>query len=329
MRRYSVSVIAFFRERGILSVMTSSGKICFAHLPHRAVLSLTGEDVLSFLQGVITGEVEELPRQKWLYAALLTPQGKLLFDFLLQKESDDGGVVRLECERARRDELAKRLGFYRLRAKVEIAACEEDTVVVWREDGGTLPEGWDKEMGEERGVTGGPDPRLGALGERYIGDVDAMRAHLMKAGFQEVESHRYERYRMERGVGEGAADLAPEGIFPMEGNLDLLKGVDFHKGCFIGQEVVSRTWRKGTARKRLIPVVSEQELPESGSDIRVGEAHLGSLCSVMDGCGLALVRLDRLAAAGDTPVMAGDVQIMPQRPDWMPVNVFTVSQDGE
>src|SRR5690348_8047791 len=209
-------------------------------LQDRAIIALSGPDTRGFLQGLITNDVDELAPDKPLYAALLTPQGKILFDFLLVDGGE--GTVLVDCWAPARDALIKRLTLYRLRAKVEIAP-RNDLAVFASWDGDTLP-----------GLVFS-DPRLAALGRRSF----APNA----AGPGEYLAHR-----LALGIPE-AADLGSDKTFALDAGLDELHGVAFDKGCYIGQELTARMKHRGTARKRILPVESADKSPLSaGIELR-------------------------------------------------------------
>lgn len=253
----------------------------------RAVVALSGPDARSFLQGLITNDIDRLAPDKPVYAALLTPQGKILFDFLIV---DDGtGTILLDCPAASRDALIKRLSMYRLRAKVEIKP-RDDLAIFASWDGSALP---------------GPsfeDPRLAALGRRLIAPkADVERGYLA--------------HRLSLGVPE-AADFGSDKMFALDAGLDELHAIAFDKGCYVGQELTARMKHRGTARKRLLLVQSDTPLTLN-ADLRANGHSIGEIVSVYDTKGFALVRLDRLAEAGDAPVEADGKHVSIVKPDWL------------
>ncbi|MEG6508812.1 folate-binding protein YgfZ [Methyloligella sp. 2.7D] len=274
-------------------------------LDDRAVIAVSGEDASHFLQGLVTSNITHVSDGTAIYAALLIPQGKILFDFFIA--SDGKGGYLFDCLAEQAAELAKRLTFYKLRAKVEIAARPELRVAALF---GDVPEPLDL----PDGVIAFPDPRLAALGTRVILDADDFAALPGEAASQAD----YDSLRIAHGVPAGGQDFQYGGTFPHEALLDQLGGVDFTKGCFIGQEVVSRMEHRGTARKRIVPVSADADLPEPGTEISADGAPIGTLGSVSGRSGLALIRLDRAgdAISKDKPLMAGDVAISLAKPDW-------------
>ena len=243
----------------------ASGTI--AELKSRAVVAVTGPDWRTFLQGLISQDVETLQPGELRFAALLTPQGKLLFDlFILGRE--DGCWLDVAAEK--RDALVQRLALYRLRAKVEIAAVDARAWAVW--DGGSA---------------GAPDPRLATLGRRAYGEAPA--------GAAAADEAAYDAMRLKLGVPDAAKD-APDD-YPIEANLDLLNGIDFQKGCFVGQETTSRMKRRGMIKSRMLPIAFEGPAPAFGAEVLAGSLRAGEVRSGAEGRAMALLRLDRIEGA--------------------------------
>ena len=254
-------------------------------LGDRGVVSVSGEDAPEFLQGLLTNDVLGLAHGQARYAALLSPQGKILFDFLVVRI--EGGFY-LDCPADQAQALAKRLGFYRLRAKVVIADVSADHGIVC---GFALP----------IPPGGYGDPRHADLGWRMIVPL----ANVPEAG----DMAPYEARRIELGVPKGGVDFAFGDTFPHEANLDRLHGVDFTKGCYVGQEIVSRVEHRGLARKRIVPLLYHGEAPVLGTPVMAGDVVLGVMGSHAAGHGLAMLRLDRLAEAAGTQLTAGGVEV--------------------
>jgi tRNA-modifying protein YgfZ len=270
-------------------------------LSDRSVLRVAGPDARKLLQGVITNNLDRVQDGSAIHTGLLNPQGKILFDFFVVAEGD-GFLIEVAQDKAA--ELVKRLGFYRLRAKVEIAEAPEMKVAaVW---GGepSLPDG----------AIGFTDPRLPALGIRVLLPEDAAAAEF---GCTEAAEAGYHAMRIGLGVPEGGRDYSFGDAFPHDALFDQLNGVDFEKGCFVGQEVVARMQHRGTARKRIVPVKGDAPLV-TGANVEAGGLALGPIGSVDGASGLALLRLDRAeeALGRDTPLMAGSVKITLRRPDF-------------
>jgi folate-binding protein YgfZ len=280
-----------------------------ALLPERAVLRITGEDATRFLQGLVTSDVESIAAGNARFAALLTPQGKILFDFLaVAIASDDGGGFVLDAPRALEGELAQRLGFYKLRAKVEIARRPDLAVAAVLE--GAAPADFGLAYA---------DPRHEKLGTRIVLPVDGAEAALREAGFSLGESDEWQKKRIALGVPEGGQDFVYGDTFPHEADMDQLGGVDFKKGCFIGQEVVSRMEHRGSARTRVVPIAyAEHTAPLGGVEVKIGERAAGFLGSTANGRGFAKIRLDRVeeGLALNEKLSAGNIPITLVKPDW-------------
>ncbi|WP_332687065.1 CAF17-like 4Fe-4S cluster assembly/insertion protein YgfZ [Bosea sp. (in: a-proteobacteria)] len=253
-------------------------------LVDRGVIRVSGDDARDFLQNIVTNEMDEVTLERAGYGALLTPQGKIIGDFLVVAvPEEEGGGFLLDCPLLQTADLMKRLKLYKLRARVTLDDLGESAAVIASADGGKLP--------PDAGLVYA-DPRLPALGERAITDRDG--AHEIAGG----EMERYHAHRIGLGIPDGGRDFAYGDAFPHEALLDQLGGVSFKKGCFIGQEVVSRMQHRGTARSRIVPVVFSEGLnPEDGVEASAGGKPLGRVGSCANGRGLALLRLDRVADA--------------------------------
>ena len=283
-----------------------------AVLADRGVVGVTGADALKLLQGVITNDMELLSVRPAIHAALLTPQGKILFEFFVVKAPDG---FWLEAAADKTADLAKRLTLYRLRAKVDIKdrSAELRAFALW----GGEPEA----LAGAAGTLVFPDPRLPALGLRGLAPVPLevpLAPDLVAASRAlEVPAQVYHAHRIALGVPEGGKDYTFGDAFPHDADLDQLHGVSFAKGCFVGQEVVSRMQNRAQVRKRIVAIVGGAPLL-AGAEITAGAAVIGTVGSVAGRDALALVRLDRAAeaAAKGTPLMAGGVAIALHKPDW-------------
>jgi len=262
----------------------------FAELPSRALIAVGGADWRSFLQGQLTQDVETLATGEARLAALLTPQGRLLWDMFVVGR-DDG--CWLEVARAHREAIVQRLSLYRLRAKVEIAADETAVSALFD---GVPPEG------EHHFVR---DPRLPDLGWRGYGASAPAEAEI-------ADEADYDAWRLELGV-PGPADWGSDKTYPIEANFDLLGGIDFKKGCFVGQETTSRMKRRGQIKTRMLPIVFDGEAPAAGAEVLAGTLRAGEVCSGIDGRAMALLRLDRIG--GELTVDGWPVWV--ERPDWI------------
>ena len=259
-----------------------------ARLARRAAVRVAGPDWRPFLQGLLTQEVESLRPGEMRFGALLAPQGRLLFDLFVDCDGEES--ARLDVAAARRDELVQRLSLYRLRAKVEVAADPAPVFAArnGRQDG----EGWR------------PDPRLAALGFRRIGEI---------AETPNADEDAYDAWRLGLGVPDAAQDCKPDAAYPIEADFDLLNGIDFKKGCFVGQETTSRMKRRGQVKSRMLPIAFDGPAPAWGAEVLAGELRAGEVLSGRDGRAMALLRLDRIEGAALT-VDGRPVEVV--RPEW-------------
>ena len=291
-----------------------------ALLADRGVVRVAGEDAEKLLQGVITSDMELLSAQPAIHAALLTPQGKILFDFFVVKAP--GGFL-LETAADKAADLAKRLTMYKLRAKADIQDRSAEFRVLAAWGPASLS------VAEAGGTVVFPDPRLGALGWRGLAEARFASRVASAVGGLEVSPEAYHAHRIGLGVPEGGKDYAFGDAFPHEADLDQLNGVSFTKGCFVGQEVVSRMQNRANIRKRVVPVAGEAPLAP-GAEVKAGAAVIGAVGSVAGTQALALVRLDRAAEAmakGET-LTAGGVAITLRRPDWATFDLAPAATAG-
>jgi folate-binding protein YgfZ len=255
-----------------------------ARLASRAVIAVSGPDWRSFLQGLLTQDVETLAVGELRFAGLLTPQGKLLYD-LFVAGTEDGAL--LDVATAHRDAILARLTMYRLRAKADLAASDRPVIAVFG--------------GEASGPGLYADPRLPVLGARAYDD----RA-------TNADEDAYEAHRLALGV-PGPADWGSEANYPIEANFDLLAGIDFKKGCFVGQETTSRMKRRGTIKNRMLPITFEGAPPAFGSEVLAGDLRAGEVLGGREGRAMALLRLDRIDGAS-LNVDGRSVRV--ERPEW-------------
>ncbi len=280
-----------------------------ALLPDRGVVKVTGDDARQFLNGLITNDMDEVGPGRPRFAALLTPQGKIIVDFFVaEAEPDDGGGFFLDCPRALAPALKDKLNFYKLRAKVTVDDLSTELGVMALWDGAAL---------SEFGLSYA-DPRLPALGSRTILPPDLVAEAAADLGATLTDAEAYNAHRVALGVPRGGEDFIYGDTFPHEADMDQLAGVDFNKGCYVGQEVVSRVEHRSSARSRVVPVAYEFA-PLSGLPVMAGEKEVGTLMSAVKGRGLALVRLDRVAdaLAAGTPLLCGNLPIHMVKPDWV------------
>ncbi|HEX2842025.1 folate-binding protein [Hyphomicrobium sp.] len=287
--------------------MTAATNPGMTVLADRGVVSVTGGDAGKLLGGLITNDMAALDTEPAMYAALLSPQGKILFDFLVVK-TDDGFL--LDVARDKAGELAKRLSMYKLRSDVAIRDVSDTFVVgaLWGEDAAS--------RGGNSGAYEFPDPRLSTLGLRILADAKLASDVPVATNGDVAPEEAYHTRRIALGVPEGGKDFVFGDTFPHEALLDQLHGVSFTKGCFVGQEVVSRMQHRATVRKRVVPVVADAALPVGHEPILVGEVEIGRLGSVAGGRGLALLRLDRVAEAqrAGTPIAVGGLPLRVEVP---------------
>jgi folate-binding protein YgfZ len=270
-----------------------------ALLTDRGVLRVTGEPARHFLHNLVTANIETLTPGHARYAALLTPQGKILADFfVVEAPAADGGGFFIDAPKALVPDLAQKLTFYKLRAKVTIEPLDALSVLA----------AWDGIGATEYGLDY-RDPRLPALGQRVLLPAEVAKEAVADLGAALVDESTYEAHRIALGVPRGGVDFIYGDVFPHDADLDKLGGVDFKKGCFIGQEVVSRVEHRGTARNRIVPVAFDAHAAEDGSPVMAGEKNVGTMGSSAGNLGLAMLRVDRVAdaLAAGTPLLAGGI----------------------
>ncbi len=289
----------------------------FTPLSHRALISVQGEDHLSFLQGMISNDVRHLESGQAMWAAFLTPQGKFLHEFFAVPHDQS---VLLECERERRADLITRLSRYRLRAKVTLAP--DDTLVVgvaWGE-GASAALKTAEDLGAVTRLGAGvlyTDPRLLGAGVRWALPADHVGAPLEKSGLTAASLANYDTHRMTLGLPDGSRDLEIEKALLLENGFAELHGVDFNKGCYIGQELTARTHYRALIKKRLMPVTIDGDAPAFGTSLTANGVDAGELRSVSGNRGLALVKLEAWRTASGGVLEAGSAKITPHLPAWM------------
>jgi tRNA-modifying protein YgfZ len=280
-----------------------------ALLPDRGVVKVVGDPARDFLNGLFTVDIGRVRPEHAAFAALLTPQGKIIVDGIVAEAvAEDGGGFFIDCPRALAKTLVDKLNFYKLRAKVLVEdLCETLGVLALWEGVGTT----------EYGLVYA-DPRLPALGLRAMIPPRLASEAAADLGAELVDPQRYEAHRIALGVPRGGLDFLYNDAFPHESDMDQLNGVDFAKGCYVGQEVVSRMEHRGTARNRVVSVAYEGFAPEAGVPVMVDEKTVGTMGSSAAGRGLAMLRLDRIAdaQAAGRALLAGGVEIRPLKPAW-------------
>ncbi|MBX9824438.1 MAG: folate-binding protein [Xanthobacteraceae bacterium] len=280
-----------------------------AFLPDRGVVKVAGNDARAFLNGLLTADVTKVTPEQARFGALLTPQGKIVVDGIVaEAPSGDGGGFFLDVPRALAFEFVQKLNFYKLRSKV---ICEDLSEVL-----GVMA-CWDGAGDTDYGLVYA-DPRLPALGFRIMLPPHLAKETAADLGADLLEAQAYEAHRIALGVPRGGLDFVYGDAFPHETDMDQLSGVDFDKGCYVGQEVVSRMQHRGSARTRIVPVATEAFLPDAGLPVMAGDKQVGITGSTAGTRGLAMLRLDRVAdaKAAGLPLIAGGVPIEVRKPEW-------------
>jgi len=283
-------------------------------LDERGLIRIEGSEARPFLQGLISNDMDILRPESAIYAALLTPQGKYLFDFLLY---DRGDHLLLDGERARLAELLRRLTMYRLRSKVTLTDVSEELGVLAVFDreplfAATLPAAVE-------------DPRLPELGLRVVLPRVEMDGYIAAHGLQRMDFAQYDRLRLGLGVPDGGRDLVVDRSLLLESGFEELHGVSFTKGCFVGQELTARTKHRGLIKRRLLPVRVDGPLPASGTPVTRAGKDAGEVRSGTGDLALALLRLEQIAA-GEEPLMAGEAVLTPAPPPWLPMAALARGQ---
>ncbi len=288
-------------------------------LQNRGLLGVAGDDRIAFLQGLVSNDVTRVGPDRALYSALLSPQGKFLHDFFIIEM--DGGLL-IDCEAARLDDLKHKLSMYKLRSKVELAERTADFVVaalIGSAVADTLE--LENEEGLAKPFLGGVafiDPRLAAIGGRAVIPRAGADAALSATGLPEGSLQDYESARLHLGLPDGSRDMVVDKAILLENGFHELNGVDWNKGCYMGQELTARTHYRGLVKKRLMPVRVEGPLPAPGTPLMLGDKEAGEMRSGLGEQGLALIRLEQfesLSASG-AALSAGTATLHPAKPDW-------------
>jgi folate-binding protein YgfZ len=282
-----------------------------AFLPDRGVVKVSGDGARDFLNGLVTTDVALLRPHLGRFGALLTPQGKIVVDFLITEvPAGHGGGFLIDCPRALAQAFADKLGFYKLRAKVSIENLSDNLGVL---------AAWDGDLAIKPDLAFA-DPRDATLGWRILIPSELAQKVADLIGADLVDSTAYDAHRIASVVPRGGLDFMYGDAFPHETNMDRLNGVDFDKGCYVGQEVVSRMQHRGTARTRTVRVMVDGPAPEPGAVILAGDKSVGTMGSVAGDEGLALIRVDRAAdaVAAGVPLTAGGIAIRLAEADQLP-----------
>jgi len=280
-----------------------------ALLPDRGVIKVAGPDGRKFLNGLVTTDLAKVVPGQARFAALLTPQGKIIADFIIvEAEPADGGGLFLDVPRALVRTLTDRLNFYKLRANVMVEDLSETLGVLAI---------WEAQADTEYGLCY-PDPRLPELGARCMLPPHVAEKAAADLGGDLVDPSSYEAHRIALGIPRGGIDFIYGDAFPHESNMDQLRGVDFDKGCFVGQEVVSRIEHRAIARTRVVPVSFDGPPPEAGAPVLAGDRSVGMMGSGTAGRGLAALRLDRVeeALTSGISLVAGGIKLQPRKASW-------------
>ena len=289
--------------------MPRESPIKAALLPDRGVVKIAGDDARNFLHGLVSADILKLTPGAARFCALLSPQGKIIADFIVvEAPARDGGGFFLDLPRALAKSLVDKFNVYKLRSHVLVEDLSEVLGIVAAWDGsGTTPVG-----------LAYADPRLPALGLRVMVPPHRAADAAAALGAALVGANEYDAHRIALGIPQGGVDFRYGDAFPHEADMDQLNGVDFAKGCYVGQEVVSRIEHRGIARTRAVPVRHEGAAPAAGVAVMAGERQVGTMGSAAGGHGLALLRLDRVAEAlsRGEPLLAGGIPIRLVKPDW-------------
>ena len=280
-----------------------------ALLPDRGVLKVAGDTARTFLNGLLTADIGQVTPARACFAALLTPQGKIVADCIVaEAPAEDGGGFFLDVPRALAVTLVDKLNFYKLRAKLIIEDLSEVLGVL---------AAWDGQADTDYGLAYA-DPRLPALGMRVMLPPHLAAQATADLGAELVDAAEYEARRIALGIPRGGVDFIYGDAFPHETDMDQLNGVDFEKGCYVGQEVVSRMEHRGSARTRIVPVAYEGYAPDAGAEVKAADKAIGTFGSSARGRAVAMLRLDRVAdaLAAGTPLAAGAATLRLAKPDW-------------
>ncbi|MCB2011232.1 MAG: folate-binding protein YgfZ [Geminicoccaceae bacterium] len=267
------------------------------HADDRTLFRVSGEDNRTFLQGLVSNDVEPLQPSRAVYAALLTPQGKFLHDFMLFDAGD--GSILIDVATSGADDLLRRLTLYRLRAKVGIERLDDHVVLLSFGSG---------EPYRPKGFDVFDDPRHPLMGSRLAGRREDLPRDL-------DDPDRYDLHRLRLGIPDGGLDLVQERSTLAEAGFEELGGVSFTKGCYVGQELTARMKHRGLAKRRLMPVAIDGMPPACGTVLDLDGREALEMRSSRDGLGMALVRLDRVEniEAGGVACENGIIRL--RRPD--------------
>lgn len=263
----------------------------YAELDSRTLIRLSGDDIIPFLQGLITQDAQKLAKSEALYTALLSPQGKFLHDFFLVPRGDS---IWLDVAKTRADDLLNRLKLYKLRSKISIEPLPESygMVAIWG--------------GASDGIT---DPRLKEMGQRLYGERDTIRSYAKSI----AQAGDYEAHRIKHTIPDGAIDMIFEKSLLLEFGFEDLHGVSFSKGCYVGQEVTARSKYRGQVRKHLARASAAENLPQKGTNIMMNDQMVGELLSVSGTEALAMLRVEAIGSM----MKCADISVNFMWPLWL------------
>jgi tRNA-modifying protein YgfZ len=296
------------------------------HLADRALLRVAGVDARAFLQGLISNDIHKVTPNRAIWAAFLTPQGKYLHDFFVYEAGD---ALLLDTEAARLDDLRRRLSIYKLRSQVSVAA-QDPPMAVWAlfgtDEGESVAAltGLSHSAGQATDTGDAimfADPRHAKAGLRAILPRETGAATLVERGFRVGEREDYDRFRIELGLPDGSRDMLVDKSLLLECGFDELHGVDWQKGCYMGQELTARTRYRGLVKRRLVPFAVQGTLPAPGTLLQMAGKAVGEVRSGANGYALALLRIDALEAiiaAGG--IALGETRLALRLPDWWTAN---------
>ncbi|CUW38968.1 putative aminomethyltransferase(Glycine cleavage T-protein, N-terminal,10-196) [Magnetospirillum sp. XM-1] len=288
----------------------------FVRLEQRAVLEVGGEDRRAFLQGLVSNDMNKVAGDRAVFTALLTPQGKFLYDLFVVEL---GEVFLIEAEAARIEELRKKLSMYKLRSKVSVGVAANTAVFAVLGEGAAAAFDLGAEAGAATEFAGGTvfvDPRLAEAGLRALLPADGGPRVLEANDFKPAPFEVWDAARIRLGLPDGSRDLEVEKAILLENGFEELNGVDFNKGCYMGQELTARTKYRGLIKKRLMPVSIDGPVPAPGTPILLGEVEAGEMRSACGHSGLALVRLEQFRAQGGAGLSAGGAALIAAKPKW-------------
>jgi len=277
--------------------------MAYAFLHERGLIGLSGEDAREFLQGLVSNDIRRLQEGGAVYAALLSPQGKFLHDFFIALR---GGIFFLDVDKVHLPNLMQRLNLYKLRSKVTIAEEKNSAVAAI----------WDAEFSIKNSEFSFPDPRLRQLGYRIMGNAEVIE---QRCQAQHLQAGDYDRMRLELGVPDGARDMVADKSLLLEFGFEDLHGVDFNKGCYVGQEVTARSKHRAQLRKFIYQVKAHETLPPAGTPVFLGETEIGQMRSSSENIGLALLKLAdvEMAEKSNKELYAGAISLKATLPQWV------------